>query len=81
MNRSLHIHCRQYNVVETCVYPSTVAETVARSLRTPPSKLNKKKEKEKRITVYSVMLFFPPVVCCKANLGVLWDQQYIIITA
>lgn len=51
MNSSLHIHCRQYNVVETCVYLSTVAETVARSLRTPPSKLNKKKEKEKRITV------------------------------
>lgn len=59
MNSSLHIHCRQYNVVETCVYLSTVAETVARSLRTPPSKLNKKKEK-KRITVYSVMLSFPP---------------------
>lgn len=79
MNSSLHIHCRQYNVVETCVYLSTVAETVARSLRTPPSKLNKKKEK--RITVYSVMLVSPPVMCCKANLGVLWDQQYIIITA
>lgn len=60
MNSSLHIHCRQYNVVETCVYLSTVAETVARSLRTPPSKLNKKKRKRKKNNSVQCNAVSPP---------------------